>query len=49
MKMEDIGAMKASDLAVSPEVAAELGVDGAPPAVVTPVPPIVSRSDAAAR
>ncbi len=34
----------------APEVAAELGVvEAAPPAVVTPVPPIVSRSDAAAR
>jgi chemotaxis protein MotB len=34
----------------APEVAAELGVESAaPPAVVTPVPPIVSRSDAAAR
>jgi chemotaxis protein MotB len=34
----------------APEVAAELGVESAaPPAVVTPVPPIVSRSDATAR
>jgi chemotaxis protein MotB len=33
----------------APEVAAELGVEAVPPAVVTPVPPIVSRSDAAAR
>jgi chemotaxis protein MotB len=34
----------------APEVAAELGVESAaPPPVVTPVPPIVSRSDAAAR
>jgi chemotaxis protein MotB len=33
----------------APEVAAELGIEALPPAVVTPVPPIVSRSDAAAR
>ena len=33
----------------APEVAAELGLEAVPPAVVTPVPPIVSRSDAAAR
>jgi len=33
----------------APEVAAELGVEAVAPAVVTPVPPIVSRSDAAAR
>jgi chemotaxis protein MotB len=33
----------------APEVAAELGIEAVPPAVVTPVPPIVSRSDAAAR
>jgi chemotaxis protein MotB len=33
----------------APEVAAELGVEAVAPTVVTPVPPIVSRSDAAAR
>ena len=33
----------------APEVAAELGVEAVAPAVVTPVPPIVSRSDATAR
>lgn len=33
----------------APEVAAELGVEAVPPPIVNPVPPIVSRSDAAAR